>query len=227
MPRTALEIVQSAAPRLSIDRPDTLFSSTDQVDIEVRSTLNECAVRIAEQNDWQALLTLDEDVGDGSTTSYSLPTDWLRMPKDGQVWSTRWQRPLLAITAEESLRLDIRNYDLVTGTWTVIGGNIVYNPALASGESAKYYYVSRNVCSGNKERFTEDTDTYRLDDRVLELALIWQWREQKGMDYAEDMATAENALARAIERDKGGRIITQSSRRNVGAKVAYPWSIEP
>jgi hypothetical protein len=47
------------------------------------------------------------------------------------------------------------------------------------------------------------------------------------MEYAEDMATAEEALSQAIEKDKGARIITQSSRRNVRAKVAYPWSIAP
>jgi len=60
---------------------------------------------------------------------------------------------------------------------------------------------------------------------MLELCLIWTWREQKGLDYAEDMATAEVAMAREIEADKGARVITQHSRRNVRAKIAYPWSI--
>ena len=231
MPRTALEVVQSGAPRLAIDRPDVLFPSADQIAVELQATLNECAARIVKAYDWQALKVLDTDSGDGATTDRPLPTDFLRMPKDGQIWSTRWQRPLQQLTPEERLRLEVREYDLITGTWTIVGGSIVYTPALAVGEEAKYYYISKNVVrqadATVKERFTADDDTFLLDDRVLELALIWQWREQKGMDYAEDMKNAEEALSDAIGPDKGARMVVQSSRRNIRANVSYPWEIVP
>lgn len=231
MSRTALQVIQSAAPRLAIARPTALFSSTDELEIELQSVLNECAVRITQEHDWQALKTLETNTGDGSTTAYSLPSDYLRMPIDAQVWSTRWQRPLISVASDDWLRLEVREYDLVTGTWTLLGGQVQYKPALASGELAKWYYISRNVVAETggsyQERFMADTDTFRLDDRVLELTMIWQWREQKGLEYAEDMANAEQALAQAIARDKGARIVTQSSRRNVRAKVAYPWQIVP
>lgn len=231
MPRTALEIVQSAAPRIGIDEPSVLFSSTDRRDIEMRAVLNECAVRIGRAHDWEVLKTLETHAGDGSTAAYNLPSDYWRMPKDSQIWSTRWQRPMVHISNEDWLRLDIRDYDLVVGNWTLFGGQIQYRPALAADENTQWFYVSENVVSpetgANKARFTADDDTFRLDDRVLELELIWQWREQKGMEYAEDMKTASDALGQAIDKDKGSRVITQSSRRNVRAEVAYPWSIEP
>ena len=102
---------------------------------------------------------------------------------------------------------------------------------MATGEDAKYWYVSNKVVKDTggttKARFTADTDTFRLDDRMFELTLIWHWRESKGLDYAEDMVNAETAISQQISRDKGARIMTQTSRRNVRAQIAYPWQITP
>ena len=232
MSRTVLEVIRAAAPRLGIDRPDQIFSSTDRTAIELAEMVNDCAVRLGRRHDWQALQIIQTHSGDGATSAYALPSDYWRMPKDAQIWSTRWQRPLVKISSEDWLRLEIRQYDLVTGNWSLFGGNINYKPDLATGEDAKFFYICNKVCANNartdkKERFTADDDYFCLDDYMLELSLIWAWREQKGMDYAEDMADAQEAIEQAIGKDKGAGILTQSSRRNVRAKVAYPWQIEP
>ncbi len=231
MPRTVLEVAQAASYKLGTEKPENLFASTDRTFQEVASLLNEVSERIVRAHDWSLLKTEATDSGDGSTIGFNLPSDYLRMPKEAQVWSTRWQRPLLAITPEEFLRLDVRNYDLVTGTWVQLNGQMKYSPALATGEDARWYYISNAVVApasgSNKASFTADDDTFRLDDRVLELQLIWEWRHRKGQPYAEDMKTAEIALAQAISEDGGAGLLTQSSRRNVRAKVAYPWSITP
>lgn len=229
--RTILQIAQDAAPKIGIDVPGLLVGSTDRTEVELLSVLNELVDRIARLHDWRALKALATYTGDGTTEEFDLPGDYLRMPKDAQVWSTRWQRPLLPITPEDALRLDIREYDLVAGTWFLVGDQMVFRPALASGELAKWYYIAatqvKPANGANKARITLDTDTFRLGDRLLELHLIWEWRQRKGLSYAEDMATAEVALAQAISEDKGARIITQSSRMNSRAKIAYPWSVEP
>lgn len=229
MARTVLEIAQDAATRMGIAIPDVLFTSTDREFIELRRTINEVAERIARAHDWSLLKTTETNTGDGSTTSFTLPSDYLRMPKEAQVWSTRWQRPLNRVTPEMQLQLDIRSYDLVTGTWTMQGGSMVFAPALASSENAKWQYISNLVfqpASGsNKARATADEDTFRLGDRLLELQMIWEWRKSKGLAYEEDMVTAEDALAQAISDDKGARIIAQASRHNVSANIAYPWEI--
>lgn len=231
MPRTILEIAQDASAQIGVERPLALFGSDTRTDQELKACLIEAADKIVRAHDWQALLRLDTDAGDGTTTEFAFPSDYLRMPKDAQVWSTRWQHPLLHVRPEDWLHYDVREYDLVSGTWTVFGGNIVYRPALAIGESAKYWYVSRNKCADAggtpKETFTADDDTFRLDDRVLELVFIWTWRQMKGLDYSEDLATAETALGRAISDDRGARIVTQQRRRNVRARLAYPWQITP
>lgn len=231
MARTALSIVQDAATKLGIAQPTVLFGSTDRTAIELREALIEAADKILQAHDWQILRTLQTHIGDGTTTDFSLPPDYLKMPKDAKIWSSRDQRTLTHVTPEEWLQMEIRNYDVATGTWTIYGGDFVYKPALAADEVTKFWYISNKVCAGKdstrKERFTADDDTFLLDDRVLELVLVWVFRSQKGLDYAEDMASAESALSRAIERDRGARILTQYSRGSISADIAYPIGINP
>ncbi|MEM9523123.1 MAG: hypothetical protein AAF982_03880 [Pseudomonadota bacterium] len=231
MPRTLLEIIQDAAPRIGLSEPGLLFASTNATEIEMRKVANEVAERLIRAHDWSLLRTLRTTAGDGTTTAFDLPADYLRMPKDTQVWSTRWQRPLLAGTAEDILRLDIREYDLIVGIWAIYGGQMHVRPALALGESARFHYTSLNGIApssgADKARFTADDDMFRLGDRLFELQFIWEWRRMKGLDYAEDMATAEAALAQAIGEDAGAMILTQAPRRAARAKIAYPWQITP
>ncbi|MFG6591282.1 hypothetical protein [Sulfitobacter sp. 1A12157] len=230
MTRTALQIAKDAAVKLGIDQPSVLFTSTDRTEVELRRALIEACDKITEAHDWQSLLTSANQSGDGVKTEYPLPDDYLRMPKSAQIWSTKWEAPLQRIDPEDWLNFDIREYELVYGCWTIYGDNVVHKPALAADEDARFWYISRNVVSNGtnrKEVFTADDDTFRLDDRCLELMLVAQWRKFKSLDYAEEMMDAEIALARAIERDKGARMLVQSSRRNMRAQTAYPWKITP
>lgn len=231
MARSALEIVQDAATKLGLAQPQILFGSTDRTAIELREALIEASDKILHAHDWQLLRVLQTHIGDGTTTDFSIPPDYLQMTSDAQVWSNRLLHPLQQITPEDWLHLDTRNYDIATGTWTIYGGDFVYRPALAAGENARFWYISNKVCAssdgGTKAQFTADDDTFRLDDRVLELVLVWLWRSQKGLDYSEDMASAELALSRAIKRDRGARILTQRSRGSIGAEIAYPIGVTP
>lgn len=229
---TALQIAQRAATRLKIEQPSMLFTATDRTEIELRQALIEASDKILDAHDWQELLRVQQHAGDDTTTEFALPSDYLRMPKDAKIWSTRWDYPLWRIDPEQWLNLETREYEIVNGTWTIYGGNFVYRPALVTGETAQFFYVSRNhvADSGStaKAEFTADDDTFRLDDRVLELMTVAEWRRQKGVDYAEAMADAEIALAKAIGRDKGAKIITQAPKSNLrGVALAYPLSVSP
>lgn len=229
MSNTVLQIVQNAAPKLGIAVPDALFSATGRTEVELRSILNEVAERIVRAHDWQALKTLETNTGDGSTEGFDLPSDYMRMPKDGRVWSSRWQIPLTHVLGDDWLMLDVQNYTAQPGVWTILGGQIKFNPVLTSTDTAKWYYISENFSvpssGANKAAFSADTDTFILDDRLLQLMLIYEFRQRKGLDYAEDLVNAEVALSQAISDDKGARILTQRSRASVAADLAYPVNV--
>ena len=74
--------------------------------------------------------------------------------------------------------------------------------------------------------FLTDTDTYVLSCRVLRLGMIWQWRANKGLAYAEDMGNYEDALSIAIGNDKGSNIIRVGGLRG-GSRlgIAYPGTL--
>lgn len=230
MAKTALTIAQDAALRLGLAQPTVLFTSTGRTEAELRSALIEASEKILHSHDWSALKVLETHVGDDSTTEYALPDDYLRMPKDAQLWSDKWQAPLESITPEEWLNIEVRDFDSVYGRWTIYGGNIVHRPALASDETAKFWYISDKVVKASngttKADFENDDDTFCLDDRTLELALVAEFRKRKGLDYGEEMAEADLSLSRAIDRDKGARIISQAiNRSGMTGKIAYPKTV--
>ncbi|RYG08344.1 MAG: hypothetical protein EOO07_25790 [Chitinophagaceae bacterium] len=62
----------------------------------------------------------------------------------------------------------------------------------------------------------------------MKLAMIWQWRANKGLNYAEDLANYEDALASLIGADKGSNILTMGTQRMPADwEYAFPGSIIP
>jgi len=221
---TVLSVCQEAAIQLSQTEPASLFSTTDRFAKELRVLANEAAVDIAEAYDWQRLITLATVTGDGSDTSFPFPDDYDRM-----VMKTNLAGQDSNIDLVKSRDLDqwayFQNHGAtsVPGHWLILGGEIQFEPAPASGVSYSYYYVSNRIVSGSQAAFTADTDTFLLSERVLKLSLIWRWRSMKRMEYAEDMANYNIALGKAITKDKGPRIlVTGRVRYPAGTTTAYP-----
>lgn len=212
---TILSAIKSVALR-TIGRPPsqvaTVFGSSDKAVLEMADLCNEAAVAIAKEYDWQRLLTLRTMSGDGAETSFALPADYDRMSATGRVMSSRYGAGLApARDLDQWLDFGLRPFVGVTGRWIVLGGRFQVMPALADGETAQFYYVSNKIVIDNsnvtKATFTADTDSFLLPERLLVLGLIWQWRSQKRLEYAEDMSNYQIALAQEIKADKGSRML--------------------
>jgi len=226
---TVLSAVQDASRRLVGYAPSVLFASTDQIDIELRSLANEAAKAISKAHDWRKLTTLHTLTGDGSTTSFALPTDFDRMPLKSNPYSTRSEIALArARDTDQWLEFQITGVVGYPGFWIILGGNMQILPALATGELVKFYYQSTYIVSGSKTEFTADTDTFQLSERLLTLGIIWRWLQLKRMEYAEDMRNFELAFAEEAGRDKGSRMLTMGKQRTpFGVELAYPIPVTP
>lgn len=211
---TVLVACQDAAKQIKPAQtaPATIFNSTDTFAVELSALVNEAAYDIAKKHDWRKLILLQTQSGNGSSTAFDLPSDYDRMPVKAAVFSGKTTRPMTLIE-DLDVWLDhrLRGFGIVDGEWIILSGSLNIEPAMASDDSAKYYYVSKLIVTANnqstKTSFTADDDTFRLPERLLTLALIWRWRHRKGLDYAEDMQNYEIALAQEIARDKGSRIL--------------------
>lgn len=226
-----LTVCQRLAPVIGIETPDAVMAATDTDAVTLAGLVKECGERILEAHDWQKVKRLALLAGDGTTEAFGLPSDYHRMPKEAKLWSTRIETPLTHVRSHDRwLELDIRSYEFVTGVWTLIGDQTLIKPAPTASETVKYYYQSNLIWNDGSNDIAEamaDTDTFRLGERLLRLAIIWQWKAYKNLPYAEDMANYEIALAEAVERDGGPGVISigrQRTRR--GLSIAYPQAIE-
>jgi len=230
---TLLSVAREVAAKIGMEIPAVVASSTEREHIELLSVFNEMAQRIARGHDWQKLSTIATVTGDGSTEDFSLPTDYDRMLVKSQVWSSSLETPLSHISdLDKWLGFEVQSFDFVINAWTVYGDLFRIKPALAAGVTAKYFYQSNLIIApdtgDNKALFTADTDTFRLDEQLLKLGVIWQWRENKGLPYAEDMANFEELKERLVARDKGSRILRVGRVRLPNdVTVAYPQAINP
>ena len=217
--------------------PTAVYASTDRENVELADVANTVAEDMARHYDWQVLKTIATITGDGTTEDWSLPTDYGRQLQKAMLWvASRPYYPLQHVTDTDTwLGIVTSDIQLSTGQWTIYGNQVHIMPALASADTAKYYYITKNivdpVSGANKEAFTLDTDTFLLDEKVLRLGIIWQWKANKGLPYAEDMASYEMALAEAVGRDKGSKNITIGAQRVRGGlgdyEFAWPGTITP
>ena len=196
------------------------FSSSDQVAVEMADLSNEVARDIVEDNNWRALTRIATISGGG--TSFPLPDDYLRMAgevDDPATWFWGYE-PFSDVN--EWMRYKSGDFLLAAnGGWIMLGGRLEFFPA-PTGQ-AQFPYISNRFARSEdgtaKDKFTSDNDTFVLNERLLTLGLIWRWKAQKGMDYAEDMATYEQALMQDKARDRGSYVLRQP--RPLCGPIAY------
>lgn len=221
---------QACTSGIALEKPSAVFGSSSREHIELANIANEMAAMIAASHEWQTLNKIATITGDGSEEDWGLPSDFDRMLDKSQLWSSSLETPLSPISdRDEWLGMDVQSFDFVINAWILYADQIHIKPALSSGVTAQYFYQSNLWAldgSTPAAEFTDDADTFRLDERLLKLGIIWKWREMKGLPYAEDLATYERLLAKLIARDKGSRII-RIGRTGMprDANYAYPKSI--
>jgi hypothetical protein len=231
---SVLSVVQSACVSgIALTRPTSVFGSSVREMLELAGLVQEAAEMIASAYEWEVLNRITTITGDGTDESFDLPADFDRMLDRSQLWTSELETPLSPISDRDTwLGLDIQSFDFVVNAWIKYGGQIHIKPALSNGTEVKYWYQSNLIVKpssgANKAEFDNDTDTFRIDERLLKLALIWKWREMKGLPYAENMADYERALAKRIAQNKGSRIIRIGRPTMPPETVpAYPKSVMP
>jgi hypothetical protein len=113
------------------------------------------------------------------------------------------------------------------GEWTMLGGRIHIFPAMGAGVQATYVYLEKNPIALNSggfgDRFMNDADSFRLDERLLKLGMIVNWKQLKGSPYAEDMGTYSDALSNVMGHDQPAPIIIGRMPISNYARVSGSW----
>lgn len=210
-----LEIVQSAVLSIDLERPQALFSNTDRTSLELCDTANTAALQILDDYDWQRLIRTATVTGDGVGTSFPMPADYSRMVKDANLWGPNWTFYPAQQMQDFNQWLEMQSWAIETWQqrWMVFGGNLNIMPILPLSDTLVYGYITNNIVTGaDPTRFTADTDTFALDDELLRLSIIWNWKEEKGFDFAADLAKYQERLEKQRFRDVGARQTIISGR---------------
>lgn len=229
---SVLDVAKSVALKVGVEVPSQLFASTDREYVELAALINEAATDLLDVYDWQLLKTLHTITGDGTSDSFALPTDYARMLVTASVWSSRYLWAMdHVVDTDRWLEYLTLPYTQVNGIWTIYAGEFHILDTMASGDTAKFFYISNLIVApsagANKAAFTDDTDTFRLSEKLLGLLTIVKWRAQKQQAFDEDLALYNIELNATINRDGGSKPVLSGNipinwrNRN----IAWPGSI--
>ncbi len=230
---TILAVVQSVcAEALGMDVPTLLFGNTDREMVEMQSVVNTAARMICEDFDLQKLRVIKTNTGDDVSEEFALPDDYDRMLKTASMWSSRWFWSINHITdADQWLELQVVPVATTYGNWIIYGGELHILPVMATDETAKFFYISNERVTadggGTKTAFTADSDTFRLSEDLLKLAIIYRWKMRKGLPYGEEMGDYQRDLALHMDKDQGSKpIISAQPWASWRSKnIAWPGSV--
>jgi hypothetical protein len=210
-----LTIVQGATDEIGIPRPVSVSGSSDQTTRQLMALANREGKQLAARHAWTALqtegvitTTAAEDQG---ALSSLLPgfdrfinrSEWDRSkqsPLGGPVSPQYWQQ-LKAVTALGPFY-----------SFRVRGGRFLMIPAPPAGvtiglEYVTKYWATNAAGASPAAAFAQDTDAALLDEDLIQLGLIWRWKQAKGFDFADDQALYEERVMNAIGRDGGKRVL--------------------
>lgn len=224
---TVQAALQRAALRLVGYKPTAFFGATQSLEIELCDLVNEVADDIWQYNEWQAgkrVATLTGlDVQD-------LPTDYDRMLQSSVIQDAdTWLWGYAPYNDINQFLSDRDNGGMSTpGGWILYGDQLHFAPA--PNTNARFPYMTKNWAVAEngapKDEFTNDNDTYLLNERLLTLGLVWRWRENKKLDASGDQDAFIKALDEYAAKDKGARVYASNSRRMFpNARVAYPYTL--
>jgi len=228
---TVLAVIQRVCPKIGLSIPTAVFGSTEREHIELAEMANDVAEKIVEAHDWQALTVEHTIQGNGTTEAFDFPADYDRMILNGDVWNSRTNNPVDPLDLNTFLSREVRGFD-VYSAYVIRGNQIIIRPIMGADETCRFHYIKKTCITGvadgtsnHNECFTSDDDVFNLPDRLLRLGMIWQWRESKGLPYAEDMENFEIALAKEVRSERGSKVLVIGGNKLRGYKTAYPHAI--
>jgi len=238
---TLLSVVKDVCAAVGVTVPQSVFSNItgNRTMQEMLSLANEMAQRIAyDTRDWTLLIGEASYLGSQFVVYPPDPAGWVRLPDrfrrltvDGNIWrQSTPQTPMRFIpSAEEWLQRRMGGAVDGRGEWRIGGSWLEVFPVPEPTDVIRFNYYSKNFVNihgseadGESDVFLNDNDKFYLDERLLKLAMIYQWKAQKGSSYAEDMSTYGDALAIAMGHDQPAPIMIDRKPISAYARTAIP-----
>jgi len=203
---TIKEELDDAALECGLTAPGSWLSTSDPTATEVVAFLRAVVRDLLDRHDWTGASTTATLTAVGETSSWTLPAGFSRLQRGAnavyEISPNR--RPMIALNNDGDWN--------ELQAWSFAGAQRYYRKTatalefyrpLPNGATAKITYVNRNWITGGTSTWTtEATDTAIFPEGLLRFGVIYRWRRQKGMRFADEQAEYEAILARAIREDR-------------------------
>lgn len=232
---TVSDVLSRAARQVSIGVPDSWAGATRPQYVELRDDfLRQTIDNILDRIDLPAPIGKQAVITGDGTESHSLPSDFLRLARDPlAVYETTTLR-----RAGTSVQAD--------GAWThlnTIGSagsyrffklegypgaqTIKFERDLATGQSVTVSYVSdkwvKESAGTESNMFDDDSDVLMLPDRVVEIGIVWRFRERKGLPgWDTKRAEYEAHISRLGASAKASRVMSYGDSGGIYKPMRVP-----
>lgn len=204
---TLLSMSQEALKQLNLPAETTIVgNTTSDTAVQLLRLAQEEGDALARRYQWQALQTEKTftTLAQASQTG-AIPTDFSYM-----VPETFWNRTLRRrvygpLDAEEWQRIQASVTTLVNPAYRIMGDAILLTPTPTASQTCAYEYISKNWCQSSggtgQQAWAADTDTGKLDEKLMTLGLVWRFKQAKGMSFEDDLMLYERRVSEAMMRD--------------------------
>jgi len=217
---TCLTIVQRVCKRVGLDAPSSAVGSTERQILQILELSNESGQELARRYPWQAILGVGNftTVATESQGSISTIAPGLDYIINDTIWNRTLRRPVYGPKTPQNW--EQQKAFAINGPWSgyrLIGDTLAMYPVPTAGQDCYFEYISKNwvttYTASTDDEWTNDADTSKLDENLIVLDTIWRWKQQRGLDYAEDFAKAERLYLDLANRDGGKDWISLSNTR--------------
>jgi len=218
---TCLSIIQDVCQRINLPSPTTAAQSADPaIQQVVALSLKEAEWQLVQYDPQACLLEGNFTTVATETQVANITTTYPGMKSilNDTLWNRDLRRPVFGpMTAQRWEQLKAM---VMQGPWNqyqIRGNAILFIPVPTAGQSIFFQYKSINWCQSSggtpQSRFMADTDIGLLDENVFKLGIEWRWKKAKNLEYAQDFADYEDALAIVKARDGTKDVINMGDVR--------------
>ena len=230
---TLLTIVECASDIIGVPRPTAVITSTDQTVRTMFALLNREGQNLAKlRNTWGGGWTVLEKEHTFTTTAtideYAFPADFGEITFDtvwdrtnffemrGSLSPQQWQIARSGLVASPALRL---RYRIKRTAGSGADRKFFIDPVpTTTGDTLVFEYLTKQWVADTSEttfrtKFEADDDIGLLDEDLLEMGLVWRFKQAKGFGFAAEVAEYEVERDRRIGNDPGATKIFIARRR--------------
>ena len=225
MPRNVLGIVNAAAGIIGLNSQAFLVGNTDPAARAMIALFNRAGQTMTRMRNtwgagWTALTREYEFETTPGVAEYALPDDFEALI-DGTVWNRSVYREARGVLSPQQWQ-EVKGglietvslaplYRIRRGT---TGGRALFlDPTPQDRDTLVFEYASRNWLQNAArdaylDRVAADTDLPLFDDDLLEMSILWRFKQSRGLTFAAELAEYEQETMRRLAEDAGARSIS-------------------